>query len=224
MALSPKILPAAGTLACVALLLAGSAARAAPRDGEGRISIEGGARSPINSGFLDEARGDGEVIPGGNFGIAPLALLTFAYWPAESFEIALEGGYSWSRVAVSAANPWTENQENIMAALRWVPWTGYDFWPYIGGDVGYSLNQLTGTALPHFEEADGTGGGVFIGSGWDLTPHFGVTAELRYNIISLQVPGFTHAFDVGGPALLIGCYFTISKASESLTPITAPGI
>ncbi|HUB07569.1 MAG TPA: outer membrane beta-barrel protein [Myxococcales bacterium] len=210
--------------ACAAVLAAASAARAAPRDGEGSISFAGGVRSPINGGFLDEARSDGEGISGGDFGIAPLAYLTFSYWVTENFDLSLEGGYSWDRISVNAANPWTANQENLMAALRYVPWTDWDFWPYVGGDFGYSLNQLSGTALPHNEEADGYGGGVFVGSGWDLTAHFGVTAELRYNIISIQVPGFSHAFDTGGPALLVGFYFTLGKSSESLTPMTAPGI
>ena len=211
--------------ACVAAALAaGATARAVPREGEGSVSFAGGVRAPINAGFLDEARADGEGIPGGDFGLAPLGYLAFSYWPMDTLQLSLEGGYSWNRVMVSAANPWTLNQENLMAALRWVPFEGNDLWPYVGGDFGYSLNQLSGTALPHNEEADGYGGGVFIGTGWDLSPHFGLTAELRYNIISIQVPGFTHAFDTGGPALLLGFYFTLGKASQTLTPATPSGI
>jgi hypothetical protein len=103
-----------------------------------------------------------------------------------------------------------------MAAIRYVPWTHWAWWPYVGGAFGYSLNQLTGTVLPYAEEADGYGGALFLGTGWDLTSHFGLTAEFRYNIVSIQVPGFTHAFDVGGPSLMIGCYITLAKETDSL--------
>jgi hypothetical protein len=159
--------------------LAAASAEAVPREGEGSIAITAGVRSPINGSFLDEARSDGENVQGGDFGVAPLADVTFSYWATDNFLLSVEGGYTWDRVSVSGANPWTAQQENLMLALRWVPWGGRDFWPYVGGDFGYSLNQLNGTALPHSEEADGYGGGVFLGAGWDLTAHFGVMGELR---------------------------------------------
>lgn len=201
-------------------LTAGATARAQSRDGEGRISLEGGVRAPLNGGFLDEARGDTETIPGGDFGIAPLGILAFSYWPMESLELSLEGGYSRDQVSVARAAPWIEVQETIMASVRYVPWTHWDFWPYVGCAFGYSLNQLTGTALPYAEEADGYGGALFVGTGWDLTAHFGLTAEFRYNIASIEVPGFTSAFDVGGPSLMVGIYFTIAKSEAS--PATPP--
>lgn len=206
------------------MLACAAAARAAPRDGQGRISVDLGARTPFNDGFYGEARSDGEQIPGSTFSVAPIGYLSFSYWPMESLELSLEGSYSWNSVSVKDATPWTLTQENLMAALRYVPWTGWDAWPYVGGDFGYSLNQFTGTGLPHMEEADGYGGGLFLGTGWDLSAHFGITAELRYNIISIQVPGFNHPFDTGGPTLLVGFYFTIAKSSDVPTPATPSGI
>ena len=182
----------------------------------------GGVRAPLNTGFLDEARGDTEEIPGGNFAVAPLFILTFSYWPLENLELSLEGGYSHNIVQVTAAAPWLETGELIMASIRYVPWTHSDWWPYVGAAFGYSLNQLSGTALPYPEEADGYGGAIFAGTGWDLGPHFGLTAEFRYNIASIQVPGFNNAFDVGGPSILIGVYYMLAKAVD--TPATPPSM
>jgi hypothetical protein len=179
----------------------------------------GGARSPLNSGFLDEARGDTETIEGGNFDVAPLGILSFSYWPLEYLELSLEGGYSRDQIMLRAAAPWLETEETIMASVRYAPWTHWDLWPYVGCAFGYSLNQLSGTALPYPEEADGYGGALFVGSGWDLTPRFGLTLELRYNIASIEVPGFTNNFDVGGPSVLLGFYFTLAKAVD--TPMSA---
>jgi hypothetical protein len=182
----------------------------------------GGGRVPLNEGFLDEARGDTEQIPGSDYGVAPLFILTFSYWVLENLELSLEGGYSRNQVSVTAAAPWVSTQETIMASLRFTPWTHWDWWPYVGGAFGYSLNQLSGTALPYPEEADGYGGALFVGTGWDVSSHFGVTAELRYNIASIQVPGFTNAFDVGGPSLMLGVYYTLAKSIDS--PATPPSM
>ncbi len=109
-----------------------------------------------------------------------------------------------------------------MCSLRFVPWTHWDWWPYVGGAFGYSLNQLSGTSLPYPEEADGYGGALFVGTGWDLSPRFGLTAEFRYNIASIQVPGFNNPFDVGGPSILIGVYYTLAKSIDS--PATPPSM
>jgi hypothetical protein len=202
-------------------VIAGTA-QAQSRDGEGRISIEGGVRSPLDSGFLDEARGDSETIEGGNFDIAPLAILTFSYWPLENLELSLEGGYSRDQITLKNAAPWIESQEMLMAAIRFVPWTHWNWWPYAGAAFGYSLNQLTGTTLPYAEEADGYAGALFVGTGWDLAAHFGLTAEFRYNIASIQVPGFTNAYDVGGPSIMLGFYYTLAKEVDS--PATPPSM
>ncbi len=198
------------------------AARAQSRDGQGRISLEGGARIPLNGGFLGEARQDTETIQGGDFDVAPLGIVAFSYWPLEYLELSLEGGYSRDQINLKAAAPWVESQETLMASLRYLPWTHWTFWPYVGGAFGYSLNQLTVTALTYEEEAAGYGGALFVGTGWDLTAHFGVTAEFRYNIVSIQVPGFTHAYDVGGASLMRGIYYTLAKDTDS--PATPPSM
>ncbi len=210
--------------AALVVLLGAAPASAAGRDGEGLIQFAPSLRAPLNAGFLDEARGNGEGIQGGNFNLAPGAFVTFGYFADEQVEIGIEGGYSRDWIGVTAANPWLLNEETLQATVRYVPWTDWNLWPYVGAAFGYSLNAFNGTALPHYEDAEGFGGALFAGSGWDLSAHFGVSLELRWTIASIVVPGFTHAFDVGGPTILAGFYWVLPHEDELSHPATPPSL
>lgn len=173
-----------------------------------------GPRLVPNSGFLNDARGAGEEIPVGSFGLAPAALASFGYWIEDSLELSLEGGYSRDQYVVTGKAPWLMNGETIMASIRWTPWTDLDVWPYGGGSFGYSLNSLTGP-LNSPEEADGYGGALFVGTGWDLSSHWGLSLEFRYTLASIIVPNVSHPFDVGGLSILVGAYFLIPREAET---------
>lgn len=184
------------------------------RDGQGRIGLSLGPRLVPNGGFLSDARATGETIPGGGYGLAPAGLASFGYWLEDSLELSIEGGYSRDQYGVTGSAPWLLNGETIMASMRWAPWTNFDIWPYGGASFGYSLNSLTGP-LNSTEEADGYGGALFVGTGWDLSERWGISLELRYTIASIIVPNLTHPFDVGGLSLLIGAYFIVPREPDS---------
>ncbi len=140
-------------------------------------------------------------------------MLSFGYWVQEDLELSLEGGYSYDHYGVAGSYGWTENGETAMASLRWTPWQHMDLWPYVGGSFGYSLNGLTGPINP-YEEADGYGGAIFVGTGWDLSDRWGVTFELRYTIASVVVPPLAQPFQVGGLSILIGPYIILPHTED----------
>ncbi|MHB1847046.1 MAG: hypothetical protein ACYCWW_19665 [Deltaproteobacteria bacterium] len=131
----------------------------------------------------------------------------------DDLELSLEGGYLWDHYRVLGSYGWTENGETLMASLRWTPWSHFDFWPYLGGSFGYSLNGLTGP-INSYEEADGYGGALFIGTGWDLSERYGISFELRYTIASVVVPPLQQPFQVGGLSLLIGPYVIVPRSDD----------
>ncbi len=191
-------------------------AEAGDRSGQGRIQVAGGLRYVTQGGFLDEARTLGYDVGPHSYGIAPVGMLTFGYWVEDHLEFSLEGMGSFD-----GYGPFQIQSVNLGGTLRFAPLTTSRYWPYVGGSFGYSLNGVTAPLAPPLNSfpAEGYGGAILVGSGLDLTPHFGVSFEVRYNFALIAIPPYFHNnLNAGGVSFLIGVYLRLPKPHETMEP------
>jgi hypothetical protein len=201
----------------VAFLCAASRAEAGDRSGQGRIQFAAGLRWLPQAGFLSEARALGYDVGRRSYGLAPQGMLTFGYWVEDHIEFSLEGTGSYD----SYGPAFRVQSATLGVTLRFAPLTTARVWPYVGGNFGYSLNGVsTPLASPlNSFAAEGYGGAVLVGTGLDLSPHFGVSFELRYTFTSIAIPPYFHnALNAGGLSFLIGGYLRLPKPHETLEP------
>jgi hypothetical protein len=210
-----------GWFVLAALVAAFSSQRAAAvgRDGQGRISLEGGATWISDNPFTQNARADGFDVEQ-TYSFGPLAVASFGYWFDQHFELSIEGGYQHDGYGVRGKKDLTLDSESLMATLRWSFIGGYNLWPYIGASFGYSFNGISSPFVPPWNSwsAVGYGEAGEVGLGIDLSDHFGITFELRYTVAVLQTQ-YPSSLNAGGLSLLFGVYLRIPKAPEtSLIP------
>ena len=209
--------------------LAASSAVAQERDGEGRVSLSAGGLWTLNTPFAQDARNNGyEVSAPYSFG--PFFLGTFGYWVDEHFELSVEGDYHHAGLGIRGQSSLSVDAETVMATVRWIFVTGYQLWPYLGGSFGLAINSVSSplniawggcsTACNDWN-AVGYGEALEFGAGWDLSTHFGVTAELRYTFDVLQSP-LSAAINAGGLSLMVGVYLRIPRSSNDVTLPASP--
>ena len=213
----------------VLLVMGGGSARAVGRDGEGRIGVAGGGMWISNNGFEQDARADGFDVTA-PYELARHILAAFANWVDERFELSLEGTYHHVGANIAGQQTLTIDVETIMATLRYVPFTDWDIWPYIGGSFGYGINTV-GSPLNQAWGGCSTGCGNWsavgyvesleIGTGWDLSTHFGVSAELRYTFDLLQSP-FNASLNAAGLSVLVGVYLRIPRSIDEVGAVLPP--
>ena len=190
------------------------------RDGQGRISIEGGLTWVPDSPFTQDARASGYDIER-PYAFGPVGVASFGYWLDQHFELSLEGGYQHDSHAVRGMSDLTLDSEILMATLRWTFIGGYNIWPYVGLSFGYSFNDVRSpfSAPWNSWSAVGYGEAAELGLGIDLSDRFGVSVELRYTLAILQTQ-FPSSLNAGGLSLLVGVYLRIPRAPET-NPIPA---
>jgi hypothetical protein len=192
-------------------------AQAQDRSGQGRIQVAIGPRWIPNAGFYNEGRALGYDMGSRSYGLSPIGMATFAYWVEERLEFSLEGTLSYD----SYGAPWFVQSATIGGTLRFAPLTDSPLWPYVGGNFGYSLNGVSTPLVYPLRtfSAEGYGGSVLIGTGLDMSTHFGVSFEARYTITSIAIPPYFHsALNAGGLSLLIGVYLRLPKPHETMEP------
>jgi hypothetical protein len=75
------------------------------------------------------------------------------------------------------------------------------------------LNHVLGPLNPP-EEADGGGGAILLGSGFDLSRSWGATLELRYTISRVAVPNLHEPLNTGGLLLLFGIHLRLPREPD----------
>jgi hypothetical protein len=204
-------------LASLATVGVAGGAEAQDRAGQGRIQLAAGPRWIPNAGFFYEARSLGYDVGSRSYGVSPIGMATFAYWIDEHLEFSLEGTLSYD----SYGPAWSVQSATIGGTLRFSPLTDSPLWPYVGGNFGYSLNGVSTplTAPLNTFSAEGYGGSLLIGTGLDLSTHFGVSFELRYTITSIAIPPYFHSnLNAGGLSFFIGGYLRLPKPHETMEP------
>jgi hypothetical protein len=201
--------------AAVALIVWGLGsreARADGRQGQGRIDLAIGPRAIPNGPFLSAQHISGNL--SSTWSVGPTVLGTFGYWVDEHFELSLEGSYGYDSYAVPPTSEWRIGTTTLGGALRFAPFSLPSIaWPYLGLNFGYSLNHVLGPLNPS-EEADGYGGAILIGSGFDFSPNWGGTIELRYTYSQVVVPNLHPTLNTGGLSLLFGIYLRIQAEPD----------
>jgi len=199
----------------LAAALCARAAAAVGRDGQGRISLEGGITWVPDGPFTQNARAAGYDVEQ-SYALGPVAVASFGYWVDQHFELSLEGGYQDDGYRVRGRSNLTLDSEILMATLRWTFIGGYKFWPYVGLSFGYSFNDVSSpfSAPWNSWSAVGFGEAAELGLGLDLSDRFGVSLELRYTLAILQTP-LPSSLNAGGLSLMLGVYLRLPRAPET---------
>jgi hypothetical protein len=204
--------------ACLGVLVfSAPKAQAGERSGQGRVQFAAGIRWIPNAGFVNEARAKGYDVGSRSYGLAPVGLLTFGYWVEEHLELSLEGSASYD----SYGSAFRIQSATLGGTLRYSPWQTQQLWPYVGANFGYSLNGVKASLPSPLDSfaAEGYGGALMIGTGVDLSTHFGVSFEVRYYFASIAIPPFfSNNLNAGGISFLIGAYLRLPKPHETMEP------
>jgi hypothetical protein len=178
----------------------------------GRIDLALGPRLVPNQSFVEAQQISGNLFS--TWGAGPIGVATFGYWIDDHFELSLEGTYAYDTYSVPGKAAWQISTATLGGAGRFAPFAPFSTaWPYIGLNFGYSLNHVVGYLNPP-EEADGYGGAVMIGSGFDFSKNFGGSIELRYAFSQVRVPSLHPTLNTGGLSILFGIYLRLQKEPD----------
>ena len=165
-----------------------------------RLALLAGYHYWPQNKFENSAAGAGYMLDRRGVG-GPQVGFEFGYRVAPSWDVAIEIGYTWERIAFSDGAS-SHSSLPLMFAARWLPWPG-GFEPFFGVGAGYILNFYSGGV---FEYLESHAMGVMADAGFffPFNDSLSVTAELRfsYGVSEMNKP-FRDVM-CGGLSLLVG--------------------
>ncbi len=186
----------------IAGVFTANSAWARPESESTRIGLFLGGRYVPHGHFIDEAQNSGTPVTSQSpFGFE--GLLSFAYRPEASIEVALEVGYAHDAFTLSNAHL-DITSVPIVASVRWAPIDSV-IYPYIGGGGGYMLNFFSGVPSGELENHKQSFHAL-AGIAYDFLPRWTLFLEDRYQIALPDIVPIGE-LQTGGNALMLGVSF-----------------
>lgn len=170
------------------------------RAGGARLALLAGYHYWPQTSFENSAVGAGYMLDRRAVG-GPQVGLEFGYRVDSSWDVAIEIGYSWERIAFSDGAS-SHSTLPLMFTARWLPWPG-GIEPFFGVGAGYILNFYSGGILDYLE-SHSMGAMASAGCFFPFTESISATAELRFSYGVSEMNNPFRSVMCGGIALLVG--------------------